>query len=82
MCRLRWPDVAVLCASQPLPLADYVKSIGDADRVVNMLVGDTQRVWVYADKGWSIPQEVPGTVHAAYRRLVEAGFTKRVLPTR
>lgn len=82
MCQLRWPDVAVVCASQPLPLADYVASIGDVDRVVNMLVGDTQRVWVYADKGWSISQDVPAPVHAAYRRLVEAGFTQRVLTTR
>ena len=27
---------------------DYIASIGDQDKVLNMLVGDTQRIWVYA----------------------------------
>ncbi len=79
MCRLRWSEVDVVCASQPLPLADYVASIGDADRVVAMLVGDTQRVWVYAEHGWAIPQAVPDEVREAYQHLVDAGYTARVL---
>ncbi|MGQ4618148.1 hypothetical protein [Nocardia sp. R7R-8] len=49
------------------------------NRVVNMLVGDTQRVWVYADQGWAIEQDVPSEVQKAYSRLVAAGFTRRLV---
>ncbi|WP_280397807.1 YdcF family protein [Nocardia carnea] len=78
--RKRWPDVDVRCSSRPLPLNEYVAGIGDADRVINMLVGDTQRIWVYAEYGWAIEQDVPAPVYDAYSRLVEAGFTTRTLP--
>jgi uncharacterized SAM-binding protein YcdF (DUF218 family) len=79
ICRKKWPQVDVLCSSLPLPLDDYVRSIGDADRVINMLVGDTQRIWVYPDNGWAIEQPVPDGVHEAYGHLVHAGFTSRLL---
>ncbi|MEV0465467.1 YdcF family protein [Nocardia tengchongensis] len=78
ICRKRWPEVDVTCGSLPLALDDYVASIGDIERVMNMLVGDTQRVWVYPTKGWAIEQDVPAEVTAAYQRLVEAGFTRRL----
>lgn len=74
-----WPDVDVLCSSERLPLDEYVDSIGDPDRVINMLIGDTQRITVYADNGFAIPQVVPAKVDAAYQRLVSAGFTKRLI---
>lgn len=80
ICRKRWPDVEVICSSLPLSLDEYVESIGDADRVITMLVGDTQRIWVYAERGWAIEQEVPAEVHQAFTRLVKAGYTSRLLP--
>ena len=79
MCRLRWPNVSVVCASQKIMLNEYIVKIGDVDHVINMLVGDTQRVWVYAQQGWAIEQEVPASVRAAFGRLVAAGFTRRTL---
>ncbi|MEH0927704.1 YdcF family protein [Micromonospora sp. CPCC 205558] len=78
-CRLMWPEVDVVCASNPLELDDYVRSIGDPRRVVDMLVGDTQRIEVYADRGFAIPQEMPDEVRAAFARLVAAGYTSRLI---
>jgi uncharacterized SAM-binding protein YcdF (DUF218 family) len=78
-CRKLWPELKVTCASLPLALDDYVASIGDPDRVVNMLVGDTQRITVYAEQGFAIPQEVPPAVMGAYNRLVAAGYTTRLI---
>lgn len=37
-------------------------------------VGDTQRIWLYAERGFAIPQEVPTDVRRAYDRLRAAGF--------
>lgn len=79
ICRKRWPGVDVLCSSAPVPLDDYIQTIGDADRVINMLVGDTQRLWVYPAKGWAAEVPVPQEVRQAYARLVDAGYTSRLL---
>jgi uncharacterized SAM-binding protein YcdF (DUF218 family) len=78
-CRKVWPEVEVVCSSRPLPLAEYIASIGDANRVINMLVGDTQRITEYARRGFAIEQEMPDEVDSAYQRLVDAGFTSRLI---
>ncbi|RLK58403.1 YdcF family protein [Actinokineospora cianjurensis] len=78
-CRKVWPEVQVLCGSRPLLLDEYVHGIGDVARVINMLVGDTQRITEYAKRGFAIEQEVPDEVDAANRRLIEAGFTSRLI---
>ncbi len=49
--RKHWPDVEVICSSLPLELDGYIDAIGDADRVIDMLVGDTQRIWLYPERG-------------------------------
>jgi uncharacterized SAM-binding protein YcdF (DUF218 family) len=78
-CKKLWPEVDVLCASHALSLDDYVGMIGDVRRVINMLVGDTQRIQEYAKRGFAISQEVPEPVAAAYQRLADAGFTSRLI---
>lgn len=78
-CQLMWPTVEVVCTSEPLKLADYIQSIGDERLVIDMLVGDLQRVIEYPKQGFSAPQDVPDDVIAAYSRLVDAGFDSRML---
>ncbi|MBE1876615.1 YdcF family protein [Myceligenerans pegani] len=77
--RKLWPQLDVVCSARWLALEDYIASIGDEQRVLNMLVGDTQRLWVYADAGFAVPVKVPDDVRGAYERLVKAGYTKRLL---
>jgi uncharacterized SAM-binding protein YcdF (DUF218 family) len=78
-CRKLWPDVEVVCASEPLALEDYVKSIGDEKLVIDMLVGDLQRVIEYPKLGFAIAQDVPDNVRAAYDRLLKSGYDSRLL---
>ncbi|WP_370592731.1 YdcF family protein [Streptomyces sp. NBRC 109706] len=77
--RKLWPEVEVVCASEPLRFDDYVKSIGDEKLVVDMLVGDLQRVVDYPKLGFAIKQDVPEDVRAAYASLVQDGFTSRLV---
>jgi uncharacterized SAM-binding protein YcdF (DUF218 family) len=77
--RKLWPEVEVRCASEPLELDDYVKSIGDEKLVLDMLVGDLQRVIEYPKLGFAVEQDVPEDVHAAYESLLDAGFTSRLI---
>ncbi|MQY06526.1 YdcF family protein [Actinomadura macrotermitis] len=78
-CRKIWPEVEVICGAHPMKLDDYVASIGDVDRVVSMLVGDTQRIEVYAERGFAIPQPMPENVRKAFQRLVDHGYTARLV---
>ncbi|CAM5545925.1 hypothetical protein GCM10010299_52210 [Streptomyces tanashiensis] len=77
--RRLWPDVEVVSASAPMTLAEYVDSIGDARLVLDMLVGAVQRLMVYPARGFMIELEIPGPVAAAFERLREQGFTRRLV---
>ncbi|MFJ4409917.1 YdcF family protein [Streptomyces sp. NPDC088910] len=76
--RKLWPEVDVLCASERLEFDDYLKSIGDDKLVVDMIVGDLQRVIEYPKLGFAVAQHVPRNVRAAYERLIAAGFVSRL----
>ncbi|MEV7185181.1 YdcF family protein [Kitasatospora sp. NPDC093102] len=78
-CRKVWPEVEVVCASAPMNLNDYVKSIGDDKLVIDSLVGDLQRVIEYPRRGFAVAQDVPETVHDAYQRLLADGFDSKIL---
>ncbi|GAB4086333.1 YdcF family protein [Myceligenerans cantabricum] len=74
-----WPEIDIVCTSEPLNLDDYLKSIGDEKLVVDMLVGDLQRVIEYPALGFAIEQTIPEDVHAAYEYLIREGFTSRLI---
>lgn len=78
-CRQVWPEAEVVCASEPLTFEDYVASIGDIKLVIDMLVGDLQRVIEYPKLGFAIEQDVPDNVYKAYNRLLHTGYDSRLL---
>lgn len=77
--RKLWPSLEVVCSSRPQTLNEYLRAVGNTDRVLNMLVGDTQRIWRYADAGFAIPQPIAEVTKEAYERLVEAHYTQRLI---
>jgi uncharacterized SAM-binding protein YcdF (DUF218 family) len=74
-----WPEIEIVCASQPVEFNDYLKGMGDERKVAEMLVGDLQRVIEYPKLGFAVEQDVPEDVHDAYEALVHYGFTSRLL---
>ena len=60
-----WPEVEVLCSAHKQDLGTYLAEIGDADRVVSMLVGEVQRVAAYPERGFTVAEEIPGDLSAA-----------------
>ena len=76
----RWPEVEVIVTSPQISFEDYPRADISRDDVIHIMLGDFQRLMVYADKGWSARQDVPAEVQAAYARLVKAGYTRRLLP--
>ena len=79
-CRKLWPEVDLVCTSQCIDLDAYAAGIGDIPRMINVIVGDTQRIRLHAEHGFAIPQEIPAIVRAAYERLVAAGYTRHLIP--
>lgn len=77
-CRMVWPEVEVQCYSGPLSYEEYVESIGDEKLVIDMLVGDLQRVMMYPGLGYAIEQDIPTEVSEAFANLVDQGFTSRL----
>lgn len=75
----RGPQSAVLLAATPLPLAKYIASVGDEASVINMLEGDTQRIEIYAERRFAIPQPMPDDVRVAMALLVNEGYTQRLV---
>jgi uncharacterized SAM-binding protein YcdF (DUF218 family) len=77
--RARWPELDVIVTSPQIDWADYPNHDISRDDVLHIMVGDLQRLMVYAEKGWSEPQDIPPDVIEAYQRLVKAGYTRRLI---
>ncbi|OXM64328.1 MULTISPECIES: YdcF family protein [Amycolatopsis] len=74
-----WPEVEPVCASAPVSLTEYALRTQHGTELIDMIVGDFQRLIEYPRKGFAIPQKIPPIVYSAYRRLVAAGFRSRML---
>jgi hypothetical protein len=48
-------------------------------KIINIMLGDLQRIWIYGRRGWSAPQKFPEEVMIAYESLKAAGFTKHLI---
>jgi uncharacterized SAM-binding protein YcdF (DUF218 family) len=51
------------------------------DDIISIMVGDLQRIKIYPDKGFQIPQPIPDAVWAAYEALVKAGYDRHLATT-
>lgn len=76
---LKWPDMPATLASPAMTLDDYFTPDLPREKVINIIMGDVQRLWIYGRRGWSLPQPVPAEVQAAFDRLVALGFTKHLI---
>ncbi len=74
-----WPEVSATLASPRMTLDEYFTPELDAEKIVNIMMGDLQRLWIYGRRGWSAPQVIPEEVQSANARLAELGFTKHLI---
>jgi uncharacterized SAM-binding protein YcdF (DUF218 family) len=77
--RQRWPELPVMVTSPQIGFDAYPTDGISRDDVIHIMVGDFERLMVYAEKGWSARQEIPPEVSEAFRGLVKAGYTQRLL---
>ena len=76
----RWPEKAVVVTSPRVSFDEYLTAYSNdaltSDDVVGIMVGDLQRIRVYATKGYQIAQEIPDDVWQAFEELVQAGYVR------
>jgi uncharacterized SAM-binding protein YcdF (DUF218 family) len=81
--RKLWPEKQVCVTSPQIGFEEYLDSYANdqlsVDDVISIMVGDLQRIKVYAEKGFQIPQQVPADVWSAYEELVVAGYDRHLV---
>ena len=77
-----WPGKRVIAASPPIPFSEYPIEELPRDLVINIMVGDLQRIRIYPNHGgrrFQIEQEIPDDVWQAFEKLVELGYDKHLI---
>ena len=74
-----WPDKNLLVTSPQMAFDEYATDDIPLPRVINIMVGDLQRIRFYPAKGFQVHQGIPAEVWDAYERLVQLGFDQHLM---
>jgi len=78
-----WPEANFTMTSPVLGMEEYIERTmaqGMTEKaVIDVIVGDVQRMEIYAEKGFQIPQPLPGEVKAAFDNMVALGYTGELI---
>ena len=74
-----WSEPKVCVTSPQISFEDYPTPSLPLERVINIMVGDLQRIKLYAEKGFQIPQTIPNDVWQAFEKLVRLGFDEQLI---
>jgi len=73
-----WPELNFSVTSPQVSIPEYLqraKEQGISENAsISVIVGDFQRMKLYADKGWQLPQEIPEEAWDAFYELVTMGY--------
>lgn len=77
----QWPDTHTVMqtSSWSGSFHEYCNSLQPADLVINIMVGDMQRIIEYPALGFQSLQDIPRAVSEAYELLVTSGFTHHMM---
>ena len=77
-----WPELNFSVTSPQVTIPEYLrraKEQGVSENAsVSVIVGDFQRMDLYARKGYQLPQHIPEEAWEAFRQLVEMGYDKQL----
>lgn len=73
------PEKECIVTSPPLSFENYPNQLFTKEDIINILVGDLQRIKLYAERGFQIPQEIPTYVLDAYNKLIKLGYTRQLI---
>ncbi len=78
-----WPEQDFSVTSARMTLAQTLADAGrqgmTEEEIICTITGDFQRIELYAQKGYQLPQEIPEEAWAAFRQLVAMGYDKQLV---
>ena len=75
----RWPEKDVRVTSPQISFDDYPAGDITLEKMIQIMVGDLQRIKIYPEKGFQIEQHIPEDVWKAYESLVAAGYGEAIV---
>lgn len=76
-----WNDKEFVVTSPPISCMDYLNGDLPKDGLIQYIVGDFQRVKIYGDNGFQVPQDIPSNCWDAYEQLVALGYDEHLVKT-
>ena len=77
-----WPELNFTVTSPQVTIPEYLASAKEQGMTENasisVIVGDFQRIELYAKLGYQTPQEIPEECWEAYHKLVAMGYDKQL----
>lgn len=74
--RRQWPGVGWTASAPELGFEAFR---ADERQFIELMVGDLQRMVVYAERGFQVPMPVPAAAWAAYEELARLGYDRHVI---
>lgn len=74
-----WPDKQLTVTSPQISFDNYPNEEIPLEKVINIMVGDLQRIMEYPALGYQIYQQVPDEIKEAYEILKTSGFDKHLM---
>ncbi|MCW3078640.1 YdcF family protein [Segetibacter sp.] len=74
-----WPDKKLIVTSPQISFHDYPNNEISLDKVIHIMLGDLQRIKIYAEKGFQIYQPIPEDVWEAFEKLIALGFNEHLI---
>ena len=74
-----WPHKKLVVTSPQISFEDYPTEDIPLERVINIMVGDLQRIKFYPEKGFQVYQQIPADIWQAFDQLVALGFDKHLM---
>lgn len=75
----QWEEVNWSVATEAVSFDDYLRKQDDPQNFISIMVGDLQRIKVYAESGFQIRDEVPQDVWRSFEALVRLGYDRYVV---
>lgn len=74
-----WPGKGFVVTSPQIAFEDYPTGDITPEQVINIMLGDLQRIKIYPQKGFQTYQEIPADVWQAFEKLVAMGFDTQLI---
>lgn len=77
----QWPEVDWVVVSPEISFDEYPSEDTPEQRMIELMVGDCQRVKIYGESGIQVPQEIPADVWSAFEYLASNGYGAQLIDT-